>query len=291
MKSIFNYAVASIVALSLLVGFRYPINVTSMDMQTKKKSADLMVKDLEVVDQGDFLELVAKVRNNGNDDARKAMCIVQLPVGIQVISFSSTGVNMGGYIQYKLGTIAAANGLPDNEQNTKTVKVKVRKNSDLPREEAFSVFAYSIIPDGCYTNNYAYWADDVNQCRDGSISNTNVPSTGDYDFGDGFDWELPICSRPTCRLPIEVPEICKRVINCPGCGLNTLCKGNYIFEGLDFADVIIEDNGKVILTSKLIGNNRMIQVDKDITSKNWKFVFTSNKLSNVTKFKVRYEKL
>jgi hypothetical protein len=45
------------------------------------------------------------------------------------------------------------------------------------------------------------------------------------------------CDRPDCRVIVPVPDICTKVLNCPGCGPGQLCTPEYSlsFEGLQSA--------------------------------------------------------
>lgn len=85
---------------------------------------------------------------------------------------------------------------------------------------------------------------------------------------------LPECSKINCLFPTIFPpeKFCQYVRNCPGCGPDYLCKGEFVFDVSDGLDIIIEkklknNSFKSLFKSRVEKGKTILKIDKEISSK------------------------
>lgn len=85
---------------------------------------------------------------------------------------------------------------------------------------------------------------------------------------------LPECSKINCLFPTIFPpeKFCQYVRNCPGCGPDYLCKGEFVFDVSDGLDIIVEkrlknNSFKSLFKSRVEKGKTILKIDKEISSK------------------------
>ena len=293
-------------------------NGSSMD--STKASADVAVDPrTHVIINGDTMTINAKIiaTNQNNGSAWKVRIIVLLPVESTILDYTKNNAclvydNLGntdtsihtGYIEYFLNSLDRNNELNQGEEFDFTVKIlKSKKYSKFMN---VGIMAFSQIPDDILCNNYWYYRDSQSPfCNDAFIEKMDRSETlienglGKVIPGLGGDWEfIPCKSLPSksCWMPVEVPEICQYVLNCPGCGPGMLCTGILVFEGIDYLDAYIQTydpvnkvfNNAFVASKK--GSDLVFNITKQLDLKNARILFKSHaEIKNNFKAKVYYK--
>jgi hypothetical protein len=135
---------------------------TKKTIPSDYNNADIRIDKLEMRIVGDNVETDIEISNNGDDTAPCAKLEVLLPVATKFIAFNNSGTIpitwefYGGYLRVNLGHLEVITN-PDPQKSHRYVKVITSFNCFKQAvNSGMGAFVYSIAPDPCLANNYAY---------------------------------------------------------------------------------------------------------------------------------------
>ncbi len=182
---------------------------------------DSRIESMSLKDNGKSKTITIQVKADNDDTGRSPKLIVTLPRNSKVTSvtmdenFKTTPYQVMGHGNLALGHVNenidsyVQFDLRNLTKETFEVRITIKPMSDgFQKSAEASAFIYGITPERNKENNYK-----VIQLND-----DNTPNI--YSFPAKWPKKLPL------QVPISVPDICKYVIDCPGCGINALCLGD-----------------------------------------------------------------
>lgn len=289
-----------------------PVSLVSACNGQEVATADVLIEDLAVEETATELIINVTVKNNGDDDAKDIKLFVLLPIEVNVISFTTSDPDVvarqcRGYVEYSWNSLSTPSG--SNSSKSFSIKTSRFEDCDGVREicrgvdlENVSAFVTNTTPDIKKENNYKYWTND--NCKainptDGTCRYSFLRACLEPEIGDGII-VIPTCPGrdETCFIPVDVSELCKRVINCPGCDFSSLCIGDMFefevpekLEGTLYA-VDPKGNGRIIEKLSSSAGKMILKGTDEIGSldKEQKLVIVLQHSGGITdSFQVKYK--
>ncbi|MFN0031566.1 MAG: hypothetical protein ACKVOR_05350 [Flavobacteriales bacterium] len=240
--------------------------------------ADLRVDTLTLTNSADGtkLNMHLVVSNNGDDTAAGVQLIVGLPAESDVYAFDNPTTGFAatqcrGQVIYTIDSL--------DKMQPKTFDISIGRFHECPGInkcpspqgfENVCAFITSETPDLHHHNNFKHAGINCVEAVDpvgGEIPICELPvfvnGTCELPAYDTGRITLPKCAPADfqCTVPVPIDEICKYVINCPGCDFSSLCIGDlFRFEHVEDFDITLYLANKDLSTQML----QTLEVNKGV---------------------------